>query len=93
MEPSKLSAGERQWLALVRAYLSPAPICVLDEATCHLDPGAERTAEAAFARRGGTLIVIAHRAGSAERARRVLNLDGRGAVLHEREPAQIQPSS
>lgn len=90
---ARLSAGERQLLALVRAYLSPAPICVLDEATCHLDPGAERVAEAAFAARPGTLIVIAHRAGSAERARRVLTLDGGGAALREREPAQIQPSS
>ncbi|WP_100444236.1 ATP-binding cassette domain-containing protein [Glycomyces xiaoerkulensis] len=91
VEPSELSAGERQQLALVRAHLSPAPICVLDEATCHLDPVAERRAEAAFAERPGTLIVIAHRTGSAERARRVLVLDG--AAVGEREPAQIQPAS
>ncbi|GAB3223775.1 ABC transporter ATP-binding protein [Glycomyces halotolerans] len=91
VEPSRLSAGERQLLALVRAHLSPAPICVLDEATCHLDPVAERRAEAAFAERPGTLIVIAHRAGSAERARRVLTLDG--STASERESAQIQPAS
>ncbi|HEX4701751.1 MAG TPA: ABC transporter ATP-binding protein [Pseudonocardiaceae bacterium] len=71
-----LSAGERQLLALVRAYLSPAPVVVLDEATCHLDPVAEARAEEAFAERGGTLIVIAHRVSSALRARRVLVLDG-----------------
>ena len=74
--PAALSAGERQLIALTRAYLPPAPLVVLDEATCHLDPAAEERAEAAFARRGGTLIVIAHRISSARRARRVLVLDG-----------------
>jgi ATP-binding cassette, subfamily C, bacterial len=50
---------------------------VLDEATCHLDPAAESLVEAAFAaRRGGTLIVVAHRMSSAARASRILVLDG-----------------
>jgi ATP-binding cassette subfamily C protein len=71
-----LSAGERQLIALARTYLSPGPIVVLDEATCHLDPAAERNAEAMFVRRGGTLIVIAHRISSAIRADRVLLVDG-----------------
>jgi ATP-binding cassette subfamily C protein len=81
LRPAELSAGERQLVALVRAYLSAAPVAVLDEASCHLDPVAERRAEEAFAARGGTLIVIAHRVSSALRARRVLVLDGTGAVL------------
>jgi len=79
--PGELSAGERQLLALARAYLSPAPVVVLDEATCHLDPAAERRAEEAFADRYGTLIVIAHRVSSALRARRILVLDGADATL------------
>ncbi|NUR61584.1 MAG: ABC transporter ATP-binding protein [Catenulispora sp.] len=74
--PQALSAGERQLIALTRAHLSPAPLVVLDEATCHLDPTAERRAELAFAARGGALIVIAHRLSSALRAGRVLVLDG-----------------
>jgi ATP-binding cassette subfamily C protein len=74
--PAELSAGEQQLIALTRAYLPPARVVILDEATCHLDPAAENQAEAAFARRGGTLIVIAHRISSARRARRVLVLDG-----------------
>ncbi|WP_030588432.1 ATP-binding cassette domain-containing protein [Streptomyces rimosus] len=75
--PSELSAGERQLIALVRAYLAPAPLVVLDEATCHLDPAAEARAERAFAARpGGTLIVVAHRISSALRADRVLVMDG-----------------
>jgi ATP-binding cassette, subfamily C, bacterial len=80
LSPAELSAGERQLLALARAYLSPAPVAVLDEATCHLDPAAERCAEEAFAGRGGTLVVVAHRISSALRARRVLMLDGVTAV-------------
>jgi ATP-binding cassette, subfamily C, bacterial len=85
VRPGELSAGERQLFALARAYLSPAPVVVLDEATCHLDPDTERRAEEAFAarcdRQGGALIVIAHRISSALRARRVLVLDGIQATV------------
>ncbi|ADB31544.1 ABC transporter related protein [Kribbella flavida DSM 17836] len=81
IRPSDLSAGERQLLALARAYLSPAPLAVLDEATCHLDPEAERIAEEAFANRRGSLVVVAHRISSAVRARRVLVLDGSRAAI------------
>ena len=76
VSPAALSAGERQLIALTRAYLSPAPVVILDEATCYLDPAAEHRAEEAFARRGGTLIVVAHRITSARRATRILVLDG-----------------
>ncbi|SCF96262.1 ABC transporter ATP-binding protein [Streptomyces sp. MnatMP-M17] len=76
VEPAKLSQGERQLLALCRAYVSAAPLMILDEATCHLDPVAEARAERALAERPGTLIVIAHRLSSARRADRVLVLDG-----------------
>lgn len=81
IDPGELSAGERQLIALVRAYVSLAPVVVLDEATCHLDPVAEERAEEAFGRRPGTLIVIAHRISSARRARQVLVLDGSKAAL------------
>ena len=84
IRPAELSAGQRQLVALVRAYLSPAPVAVLDEATCHLDPAAERRAEAAFAARG-TLIVVAHRISSALRAGRVLVLDGASAVVGDHD--------
>jgi ATP-binding cassette subfamily C protein len=81
LEPSELSAGERQLITLVRAYVAPGRLTILDEATCHLDPAAEARVERAFAARGGTLLVIAHRISSALRARRVLVLDGRRALL------------
>lgn len=81
VDPTTLSAGERQVVAAIRAYLSPAPIAILDEATSHLDPIAEARIETAFAERPGTLVVIAHRITSALRAQRVLVLDGTTPVL------------
>ncbi|GAA0542944.1 ATP-binding cassette subfamily C protein [Saccharopolyspora erythraea NRRL 2338] len=80
-----LSAGERQLIALTRVWLSPARVVVLDEATCHLDPEAEARAEAAFQRRGGTLIVLAHRISSAMRAQRIMVMDGETAVVGTHE--------
>ncbi|MEU9885980.1 ABC transporter ATP-binding protein [Sphaerisporangium sp. NPDC051011] len=76
-----LSAGEKQLIALTRVHLSPARIVILDEATSSLDPTAEARAETAFAERGGTLIVIAHRISSARRAGRIMLLDGHGVVV------------
>ncbi|WP_412543996.1 ABC transporter ATP-binding protein [Longispora sp. K20-0274] len=87
LAPAGLSAGERQLLALVRAYLADAPVVVLDEATCHLDADAERRAEEAFAARGGTVVVIAHRISSALRARRVLVLDGVSTTVGDHDTA------
>ncbi|MEU1392894.1 MULTISPECIES: ABC transporter ATP-binding protein [unclassified Nonomuraea] len=75
-EPSALSAGERQLVALARVHASPADVLILDEAGCHLDPAAELRAELALAARPGTLVVIAHRISSAARARQVLLMDG-----------------
>ncbi|MDG4809516.1 ABC transporter ATP-binding protein [Micromonospora sp. WMMD1120] len=79
--PALLSAGERQLIAATRAWLAPAPLVLLDEATCHLDPALEATVEDAFAARQGTLVVVAHRITSALRARRVLVMDGDDPVL------------
>ncbi|MEU9106093.1 ATP-binding cassette domain-containing protein [Streptomyces xanthophaeus] len=90
VDPARLSQGERQLLALTAAYLSPAPLLLLDEATCHLDPHAEEHAERALAARPGTLVVVAHRVSSAIRADRVLVLDGTRAVCgsHGELPAR-----
>lgn len=81
IDPATLSAGEKQLIALVRAYVSAAPLAILDEATCHLDPATEARVEAAFAARPGALIVIAHRLSSAARGRHVLLFDGARPVL------------
>ncbi len=80
-DPDRLSEGERQLIVVTRAWLSPAVIVILDEATCRLDPQAEARAEAAFRRRRGTLLVVAHRISSAQRADEVLVMDGAGVVV------------
>ena len=93
LDPATLSAGERQLVTLVRAYVSPAWLIILDEASCHLDPAAEAAVEQAFARRPGTLIVIAHRISSALRAQRILVLDGTTDVLHGTHAELLQRSA
>lgn len=81
LEPGALTEAQRQCVALCRAYLAPQRLVILDEAAYRLDPAAEARVEEAFARRPGTLVVIAHRISSAMRARRVLVLDGTRAHL------------
>ncbi len=70
---SRLSAGEKQLVSLARAALVDPSVLVLDEATSSLDPGTEMLVEGAMARlmEGRTVIVIAHRLSTAERADRV----------------------
>ncbi|WP_392957420.1 ATP-binding cassette domain-containing protein [Streptomyces sp. LN245] len=80
VDPRRLSLGECQQLALGRAYVSPAPLLLLDEATCHLDPETEERTERVLAARPGTLVLVAHRISSALRADRVLVLDGDRAL-------------
>lgn len=82
VDPGSPSVGDRQLLALARAHIAPAPLVLLDEAACPLDPAAEARAERAFAERGDGrerpwgAIVVAHRISSARRAHRILVMDG-----------------
>lgn len=78
LRSDELSEGQKQLVALARVHMSAARIVILDEATCHLDAWSEEHVERAFARRAGTLIVIAHRISSALRSDRVLLLDNQG---------------
>ncbi len=80
VDPGMLSAGERQLIAVARAHLTRAPVLILDEATCHLDPVAEERVERVLAARGGTLIVVAHRISSALRAQRIVLMDGANMI-------------
>ena len=70
---SRLSAGEKQLVSLARAALVDPALLVLDEATSSLDPGTELLVEQAMDRlmEGRTVVVIAHRLSTAERADRV----------------------
>lgn len=67
---SRFSAGEKQLVSLARAALADPAVLVLDEATSSLDPGTEVVVEHAVDRlmEGRTVIVIAHRLSTAERA-------------------------
>ena len=73
-----LSVGERQRLAMARAFLTDPAVLVLDEPTASLDPNAERRIVDGYERvmRGRTTIVITHRLDLARSADRVVVLDG-----------------
>jgi ATP-binding cassette subfamily C protein CydCD len=60
---SGLSAGQRQRLALARAFLADRPILLLDEPTSNLDGESEATIVEAVRRlaRGRTVLLVAHR--------------------------------
>jgi ATP-binding cassette subfamily B protein len=79
---SRLSAGEKQLVSLARAALADPALLVLDEATSSLDPGTELLVEEALERlmAGRTVVVIAHRLSTAERADRVGVVDAGGLV-------------
>jgi ATP-binding cassette subfamily C protein len=62
-------------------------------AALHLDPAAEARVELSFAARPGTLVVIAHRISSAQRARQVLLLDGAKAALGSHRELQSASAS
>ena len=79
-----LSAGERQLVALARAYLADPDVIVLDEATSAVDPAADVRLQQAIdgLARGRTTITIAHRLSTAERADRIMVLDHGDLVEH-----------
>lgn len=81
---SSLSSGERQLLALARAFLSQPRVLVLDEATSNLDLQSETRIERALdaVLEGRTAIIIAHRLATAMRADRI-------AVIHDGELLEL----
>ncbi len=72
-----LASGERQLIALARAFLAGPRVLVLDEATSNLDLKSESKVEVALDRvlEGRTAILIAHRLTTAMRADRIVVVD------------------
>ncbi|GAA2649527.1 ABC transporter ATP-binding protein [Paractinoplanes durhamensis] len=77
-----VSSGERQLLALARAFLAEPRVVVLDEATSSLDLRSELRVEAALDALldGRTAILVAHRLSTAMRADRIIVVDDLGIV-------------
>ncbi|MHB1988179.1 MAG: ABC transporter ATP-binding protein [Acidimicrobiales bacterium] len=84
---SRLSAGQRQLVALARAFLADPAVLILDEASSSLDAPMERLVQSALktvlARR--TAVIIAHRLSTVEIADRVLVLEA-GRIVEDGSP-------
>jgi putative ABC transport system ATP-binding protein len=85
-----LSVGERQLVAIARAYVADPDLLVLDEATSAVDPATEvRLARALDSlTRGRTTLTIAHRLSTAEAADEVLVVD-KGVVVQRGPHASL----
>src|SRR4051794_32092667 len=72
-----MSSGERQLIALARAFLASPRVLVLDEATSNLDLKSETQVEAGLdaVLEGRTAIIVAHRLSTAMRADRIAVVD------------------
>jgi ATP-binding cassette subfamily B protein len=83
----KVSGGQRQRLAIARAFLKDSPILLLDEATAALDSESEEAIREALSRlmRGRTVIAIAHRLATLRNFDRVVMLQG-GRIIEDGPP-------
>lgn len=69
-----LSGGEKQRIAIARVFLKDTPIVILDEATAYADAENEAKIQAAFAAlaKNKTVLIIAHRLKTVEKANQLL---------------------
>ncbi|WP_433517105.1 ABC transporter ATP-binding protein [Nonomuraea sp. CA-143628] len=79
-----LSGGERQRVSIARALLKNAPIVLLDEVTSALDPVNEAAVHEGIERlmAGRTVVMVAHRMRTVQRADRVVFVDG-GQIVEQ----------
>ncbi|MGL5591528.1 MAG: ABC transporter ATP-binding protein [Mycoplasmoidaceae bacterium] len=73
---SIISEGEKQLIAIARAFLSKARIIILDEATSYVDTKTEKEIQEAMAKlmKGRTSFVIAHRLSTIKKADQIIVL-------------------
>jgi ATP-binding cassette, subfamily B, bacterial len=85
-----LSGGEKQRLAIARAFLKDAPILILDEPTSALDARTEAKLLDALNRlmKGRTTLIIAHRLSTIRNADRILVID-KGEIVEEGRHAEL----
>jgi putative ABC transport system ATP-binding protein len=90
----RLSAGERQLVALVRAWIADPDVLVLDEATSAVDPALDVQLRHAIERltAGRTSITIAHRLATAETSDLVIVFD-EGRVVAQGTHAELLRNS
>lgn len=74
---TNISGGQRQRMAIARAFLKPASILIFDEATSEIDAESEHKIHAALneLRKGKTTFLIAHRHTVMEMAERIVVMD------------------
>ncbi|MGW1076157.1 ABC transporter ATP-binding protein [Streptomyces sp. NPDC002537] len=91
---SRLSAGQRQMVALTRAFLADPTVLLLDEATSSLDIPTERAVRVALSKvlAGRTALIIAHRLSTVLSADRVLVMDG-GRIVEDGPPRTLIAAS
>ncbi len=87
----RLSAGQRQLVALARSMAIDPRLLILDEATSNIDSATEAEVQAGIERllEGRTSIVVAHRLSTVRRADRVVVIEG-GRVLETGSPAELR---
>jgi len=86
----RLSAGQRQLVALARAFIADPSVIIFDEATSSIDMPSERLIQRALEviLRDRTAFIIAHRLATVEIADRVLVID-HGRVLEDGSPVEL----
>jgi ABC-type multidrug transport system fused ATPase/permease subunit len=87
----QLSAGERQRLAIARAFIRSPKVLVMDEATGALDPSSEAAVLRGYDRvmKGRTTVLITHRLDLARQAERVIVLKD-GKIQEDGPPSVLE---